>query len=152
MDIHFNIINVQRRDFLKGACRICLLGAAITTVSADLSSCSPKLAVNTFKPLINNNQVEIPLSLFDNQPFQVISPARYEFEIAVEKRPDNTYKALLLKCTHYQNQLTTTGNGFTCNLHGSKFDKEGNVLKGPAENALQELKTQMVNNHLVINL
>ena len=143
---------MQRRDFLKGACKICLLGAAVTNVTADLSSCSPKMVGNTFKPAVNNNQVEVPLSMFENQPFQVISPAKYEYEIAVEKKPDNTYKALLLKCTHYQNQLTTTGNGFTCSLHGSKFDKEGNVLKGPAENPLQELKTQIIKDNLLIHL
>ncbi|MEO8772116.1 MAG: Rieske (2Fe-2S) protein [Ferruginibacter sp.] len=144
---------MERRDFLKGACRICLLGAAIGTVSTNLTSCSPKIAGNnTFRPVVNNNQVEVPLSIFDNNAFQVISPAKYEFEISVEKKPDNTYKALLLKCTHYQHQLTTTGNGFTCSLHGSKFDKEGNVLKGPAETPLQELKTQIVKDTLLIQL
>lgn len=144
---------MERRDFLKGACRICLFGAAVATVATDLSSCSPKIAGNnTFRPVIINNQVEMPLSMFDNQALQVISPAKYEYEISVEKKADNTFKALLLKCTHYQNQLTTTGNGYTCSLHGSKFNKEGNVVKGPAEIPLQELKTQITKENLLIHL
>lgn len=143
---------MQRRNFIKGACRICLLGAAGVAVAADLASCSPAVAKNTFKPQVKDNKVEVPLSLFDSQPFQVVSPARYEYEIAVEKKNDNSYKAILLKCTHYNNQLTTTGNGFTCSLHGSRFDKDGNVLKGPAEIPLQQLKTQIVNNNLLIQL
>ncbi|MFT3908879.1 MAG: Rieske 2Fe-2S domain-containing protein [Ferruginibacter sp.] len=143
---------MQRRDFLKGACKICLLGAVVTTVTADLSSCSPKVAGNTFKPVVNNNELQVPLSLFENQPFKVISPANYEYEIAVEKKSDNSFKALLLKCTHYDNQLTTTGNGYTCSQHGSKFDKEGTVLKGPAENPLKQLKTQIIKDSLLIHL
>lgn len=144
---------MERRVFLKGACRICLLGAAVATVAADLSSCSPKIAgSNAFKPEVKDNLVEVPLSMFEKQPFQVISPDKYEYEISVEKKAGNSYKALLLKCTHYQNQLTTTGNGFICSLHGSKFDIEGNVTKGPAENSLQELKTQIIKENLIIHL
>lgn len=143
---------MQRRDFLKGACKICLLGAAVSTVAADLSSCSPKMINNAFKPVVNNNQVAIPLSLFDNQPFQVISPAKFEYEIAIEKKADNSYNALLLKCTHYENQLTATGNAYICNAHGSKFDKAGNVIKGPAATPLQQLKTRIIKNNLLIQL
>ncbi len=143
---------MQRRTFLKGACKICLLGAASAAVAAELASCSPKTAANTFKPIVNNNEVEVPLSLFDSQPFQLISPKKFEYEIAVERKSDNTYKALLLRCTHQDNQLGTTGNGFNCSLHGSKFDKEGNVIKGPAEMPLQQLKTRIINNNLLIHL
>ncbi len=143
---------MQRRAFLKGACKICLFGAAGAAIAADLSSCSPKTASSTFKPVVNNNEIEVPLSLFNNQPFQVISPEKFDYEIAVEKKSDNTYKALLLRCTHQDNQLTTTGNGFNCSLHGSKFDKEGNVIKGPADIPLQQLKTRIENNHLFIHI
>ena len=124
----------------------------MSTVAADLSSCSPKTAANTFRPPVNNNQVEVPLSMFETKPFLVVSPAKYQFEIAIEKKQDNTYKALLLKCTHQDNQLTITGNGYTCNMHGSKFNKAGSILKGPAELPLQQLKTQIINNNLLIHL
>lgn len=143
---------MQRRSFIKGACRICLLGAAGAAIASDLSSCSPALAKTTFKPAVKNNQVEVPLSMFETQAIQVISPDKYEFEIAVEKKQDNTYNALLLKCTHYSNQLTTTGSGYFCSLHGSKFSKTGEVQRGPADQPLQQLKTQIVNNNLLIQL
>ena len=143
---------MQRRNFIKGACKICLLGAAGAAIAADLSSCSPGVAKNTFKPVVKDNEVEVPLSLFDNQAFKLISPANYNYEIAVEKKQDNTYHALLLRCTHQENQLTPTGNGFTCSLHGSKFDMEGHVLKGPAESPLQQLNTRIVKNNLIIHI
>jgi len=143
---------MERRFFIKRACRVCLLGAAGAAVAADLASCSPSSGKAVFKPQVNNNQLEVPLSLFDTQAFQIVGPAKYPYEIAIEKKEDNTYKALLLKCTHYDNQLTPTGNGFTCTLHGSKFSKEGDVVNGPAARPLQQLKTQVINNSLLISL
>ena len=99
-----------------------------------------------------NNSVQVPLNIFDTKPFQVISPKKYAYEVAVEKKQDGTYKALLLKCTHYANQLIPTGNGFTCNAHGSRFDKEGEVLKGPAAQPLKQLQVTINNQNLFIHL
>src|SRR5882757_8610031 len=135
---------MQRRYFIKKACRVCLLGATGAVIAADLASCSPAANKAIINPTVNNNQFQVPVSLFDKQAFQIVSPAKYPYEIAIEKNEDNTYKALLLKCTHYDNQLTPTGNGFTCSLHGSKFTKEGEVVNGPAARPLQQLKTQVI--------
>jgi Rieske Fe-S protein len=143
---------MQRRTFLKGACRICLLGAATASVAGMASSCSPAAGKALFKPDIRDNLVEIPLSLFEKQPLQVISPRQFPYEIAVMKENENSYKALLLSCTHYENQLTATGNGYRCTAHGSRFDKEGKVLNGPAEDPLKQLKTTIGNNHLLIQI
>jgi len=142
---------MERRSFIKGACRICLLGTSAAAVAA-MASCSPAVNKNIFHPEITGNKILVPLSIFDSNPFQIISPAKFQYEISVEKKGSNDFKALLLKCTHYSNQLTATGNGFTCSAHGSRFDKEGNVLKGPAEQSLQQLKTQIINNDLLITL
>ena len=142
---------MQRRSFIKGACRICLLGTSAAAVAA-MASCSPASGKNILHPEVKNNKVLIPLSTFDAAAFQIISPAKFQFEIAVERKADNTYSALLLSCTHYSNELTVTGNGFICSAHGSRFDKQGNVLKGPAENALKQLRTQIINNDLLIHL
>lgn len=142
---------MQRRDFLKGACRICLLGAAGAAV-IDMTGCSPATANAIFKPDIVDNAVQVPLTIFDKNPVQIISPKKYAYEVAIEKKQDGTYKALLLRCTHYNNQLQPTGNGFTCNAHGSKFDKEGKVLKGPAEAPLTLLQTSITDQILFVHL
>ena len=142
---------MQRKDFLKKACRICLLGTGVSSV-IDLAGCSPAVANNLLKPEVIDNKIQVPLHIFDKDPQQIISPKKYPFEIAVEKKSDNTFRALLLKCTHQENQLTPTGNGFTCSVHGSRFDKEGSVLTGPAEYSLQQLKTIIIQNNLFIQL
>ena len=142
---------MQRRDFLKGACKICLLGNAGATV-INMSGCSPSIGNTISKPEIVDNNIQIPLTIFDTNPVQIISPKNYAYEVAVEKNKEGTYKALLLKCTHMANQLVPTGNGYNCNLHGSKFSKEGTILKGPAATPLQQLQTTITEKHLLIRL
>lgn len=140
----------DRRAFLKDACRVCLLGAVAMSVSELLPSCGT--AVKGFKTTVANNKVEVPLSLFDTNPFQIISPKNFEYEIAVQKNTDNTFKALLMRCTHHENQLVPTGKGFYCSLHGSQFDKQGNVTKGPAEKPLPQLSTETTQTNLIIHI
>ena len=151
MAIPFKIKKMHRKDFIKNACRICLLGASGATV-INLASCSPSVGNALLKPTVINGQIEVPLTTFDTGKFQIISPAKYAYEISVEKKDNGTYKALLLSCTHYANQLMPSSNGFYCNAHGSKFNKEGEVVKGPAEHSLKELKTTVNDRSLVIYL
>ena len=42
--------------------------------------------------------------------------------------------------------------GFTCNLHGSKFDQEGHVTNGPAARSLKKYPTEIVSNQIIIHL
>ena len=65
---------------------------------------------------------------------------------------DNSFEALLLQCTHQANQLTPNGNGYTCSLHGSQFDKNGNVTKGPAERTLKHYPVSVGQDKLSIQL
>jgi Rieske Fe-S protein len=143
---------MQRRDFLKGACRICLLGTAVAAAGNSLYGCSPSVGNALLKPTITDNKIAVPLSIFEKGNLQIITPEKYPYEIALEKKQDGTYTALLLKCTHYDNPLTPTGNSYTCNVHGSKFSKAGDVQKGPAEHSLQQLPTTVSSTNLSILL
>ncbi|HVX49392.1 MAG TPA: Rieske 2Fe-2S domain-containing protein, partial [Chitinophagaceae bacterium] len=112
---------MQRREFLKASCNICVLGAA-GFARPRLTGCSPAASLAVYKTTIVNKQLQVPLNLFDKSPLQIIRPAGWYYDVAVEKKEDNTYRALLMQCTHQENQLTVTGNGFNCSLHGSQFD------------------------------
>jgi nitrite reductase/ring-hydroxylating ferredoxin subunit len=140
-------IKMQRKDFIKSTCNFCLLGAA-GLLLPDLIGCSP--AIPVFKTtVINNNQIQIPLTIFDRSPIQFIRPKGWYYDIAIQKKEDSTYSAILLKCTHQDNQLIAVGNGFSCSQHGSQFDKTGKVKKGPAEKPLREYTT-VINQGLLI--
>ena len=94
----------------------------------------------------------MPLTMFDKSPLQFVRPKGWYYDIAVQKKEDNSYSALLMQCTHQENQLTPTGNGFTCSLHGSQFDKAGNVRKGSAEQHLEGYRTFVDNGNLIIEI
>lgn len=45
--------------------------------------------------------------------------------------------ALSLVCTHLGCTVTVSSESLSCPCHGSEFDRQGRVLKGPADRALQ---------------
>jgi Rieske Fe-S protein len=142
--------NNSRRSFLKDTCKVCLLGAATFSITEFLASCGT--TAKGFKTTVTDNKIELPLSLFDTSNSQIISPRNYEYEIAVQKNTDNTFQALLLRCTHQNNQLIPTGSGYYCSLHGSQYDKQGNIKKGPAEKGLPHLMIETTPTNLIIHI
>jgi Rieske Fe-S protein len=66
-----------------------------------------------------------------------------EARIAVLDRGGRVY-ALNLVCTHLGCTVNVTPAGLVCPCHGSEFDREGKVLKGPADRALERYEVQLV--------
>lgn len=128
---------------------MCLAVGAGLIAASELSSCA---ALPVYKTTMANNKVSVPVSLFAQNDFQVIQPKDMFYNIGLRKEKDGTYTALLLRCTHADNQLISTGNGFKCNLHGSTFDKEGQVTQGPAEHPLKKYKTEIISDQIIIHL
>lgn len=140
---------MQRRKFILSSCKICLLSAAGYSLF-NVNGCAP--AASVYKTTITNGDLNVPLNLFDKSSVQIVRPAGWYYDVAVQKNVDNSYTALLLQCTHQENQLTPTGTGYHCNLHGSDFDKQGNVRKGPAEQPLHHFDTSIVNNLVSVHV
>jgi cytochrome b6-f complex iron-sulfur subunit len=61
--------------------------------------------------------------------------------VALMREGDTIY-ALGLVCTHLGCTVTVTSSGLTCPCHGSRFDRHGRVLKGPADRTLNRLKVE----------
>lgn len=139
---------MQRKEFLKTSCSLCILASTGLALST-LASCAP---VNIYKAVITEHKINVPVSLFIKNNLQLIRAKNAEFDIALKKETDGTYTALLLKCTHADFGLTATGNGFLCALHGSNFDSKGIVKKGPAELALKKYVTHLEEDSIVITL
>lgn len=141
---------MERREFIKSTCNACMLGAA-GFFTMQLSSCSPA-SFSVYKATVNDKKIAVPLDRFVKSPLQIVRPAGLYYDIAVQKKNAGEYEALALLCTHQHNQLTATGNGYTCSLHGSTFDKGGNVTKGPAERPLQQFETTVSGGELIIKI
>jgi Rieske Fe-S protein len=50
--------------------------------------------------------------------------------------------ALSLVCTHLGCTVTVTADGLSCPCHGSRFDREGRVERGPADRPLARYPVQ----------
>jgi cytochrome b6-f complex iron-sulfur subunit len=64
-----------------------------------------------------------------------------EARVAIFNAESGLY-ALSLVCTHLGCTLNVTDKGLSCPCHGSLFDLDGNVLKGPAERPLQKMRVE----------
>ena len=142
-------MQIERRKFLESACKACLLAGAGFLIS-DLSACSPSAKI--IKLPVSQNSVRLPVTSFANETMQIVRPEGWFYDIAVRKTSEDQYEALLLECTHQQNQLIVNPNGFKCNLHGSQFNLNGQVTKGPAERPLKKFETSLDQGQLVISL
>lgn len=140
---------MNRKDFIKKTCNICLLGTA-AMLTPSLIGCSPSYTV--FSTEKKNNELQLPLTLFEKNPLQIVRVKGMNYDIAVQKKDNENYIALLLQCTHADTELTPAQSGYSCSLHGSQFNQDGKVVKGPAEMSLKKYKTTILNNNLIISI
>lgn len=115
-----------------------------------LSGCGPG-AYQVFQTEVKDGRVDVPADAFAKGPLVLVRPKGWYYSIALRRKEDGSYTALLLKCTHQDNQLTAASDGFSCSLHGSAFNRDGVVVKGPAERALKTYPVIVENNLILIN-
>jgi nitrite reductase/ring-hydroxylating ferredoxin subunit len=137
---------MERRDFIKKGCSLCMLIGAGLMIET-LSSCS---SLPIYKTEIQNSTITIPSSLFETGELQIIRVKSLGYDVALRKQQGNEYTALLLQCTHADNELSSTGNGFICSIHGSRFDENGHVTEGPASIPLKQYQTKVIDTELHI--
>jgi cytochrome b6-f complex iron-sulfur subunit len=59
-------------------------------------------------------------------------------------------RALSLTCPHLGCTVEVVPEGFTCPCHGSQFDLQGAVVRGPAQDRLPPLEIEMTENGRLI--
>lgn len=62
-----------------------------------------------------------------------------EARVALLRDAEAVY-ALDLVCTHLGCTVTVSSDGLSCPCHGSRFDRHGQVLQGPADRPLRRLE------------
>ncbi len=123
------------------------MAVSVGLLTSSLSSCSP-----VYVATISDSKISVPVSLFAKSNLQIIRVQHYGYDIALRKESGENYVALLLRCTHAENPLISKGSDFFCDLHGSNFDKNGKVTKGPAEQPLKKLSTERVSDNIIITV
>lgn len=124
--------NTTRRDFLK------LLTNALFWLGG-LLGLAGLVRFLSFKPDPG------PPSEFD------LGEAMYFLPNSRTMRPDipaaiynksGQYSAISLSCTHLGCTIEEDGEGFICPCHGSRYNKDGLVLQGPAKQPLRALRVE----------
>jgi cytochrome b6-f complex iron-sulfur subunit len=134
--------DLSRRDFFK------LITTTLLAVSGALGIAA------LFRFL--NYETEPPVkTAFDIGPmdqYPVGSRSLIAEVPAVLIHSANGFTALSLVCTHLGCTVEQKDNGFACPCHGSQYDANGNVLRGPAQKPLRSLRVEITaDKHVVLH-
>ncbi len=80
--------------------------------------------------------IQVPRSAFAESRLVLVRHAKLPYDLLVQQLPDNSFRAVYLRCTHEDQPLTATSTALHCPSHGSRFALDGSVLEGPATNPL----------------
>ncbi|SNB44802.1 ubiquinol-cytochrome c reductase iron-sulfur subunit [Geobacter sp. DSM 9736] len=67
-------------------------------------------------------------------------------------RSGESLHALELVCTHLGCTVSVTPGELVCPCHGSRFDREGNVIRGPADRPLKRHRVEISGQGFIILL
>jgi cytochrome b6-f complex iron-sulfur subunit len=122
---------VSRRDFLK------LAGAAVLSISG-------LLGFGGLFRFLDTETDPLPQTDFDLGPasnFPIGTSIVHPEIPAIVIGTMSGFTAISLVCTHLGCTVETQPGGFTCPCHGSRYDSQGNVTRGPAQKPLRPLRT-----------
>lgn len=141
---------MERRTFIHLGGLACLGSVALST---GLTGCS---GVRYVDATLDGENLQVPLSAFSSEgkPLSHIV-ARYpglRWPIAIYRKRDEGYRALLMRCTHQDAQLKAGEVELVCPAHGSTFFTDGSVSEGPAAQPLRSLPVTVEADRLLISL
>lgn len=113
---------ITRRDFLGLTAFGALMAAVFMSIAGLLKFMKPALLPDISRVFKIGGIQDLPVGSAKIYPEQKVLVRRDAGGIA----------AMSLICTHLGCVLKQSGNGFSCACHGSLFDRDGLVIKGPA--------------------
>jgi Rieske Fe-S protein len=140
---------MDRRAFLRSSCAACLATAAGGGMLSGIAGCASS---NVYRATVVKNIIQIDSALLATKQTLVVRTDETPFDILLVKRSETDYEALLMECTHQNNALTASSTGLFCPAHGSAFDLDGCVIRGPAARPLKKYKTTVSGNIINIDL
>lgn len=139
---------MDRRHFLRSACHAC---AALAVLSAftTLESCA---SAKGARYAVQDGALRIPVSGL-TPGVNIVRAKGLADKLLIDQRADGTYTALVLNCPHKNGPVTfTDGEGLKCGWHGSTFDLDGQVTKGPSKSGLKRYPAAVEGAELVVRV
>ena len=141
---------MERRDFIRKSCTLCLGAMAGISVLTLAESCASGKIV---KREAQDNKITVAVTDFGPEdPFIIVRAQSLSFDILLHRNQDDSYNALYMQCTHYDNPVYANKKEIFCPSHGSKFDFNGHVTKEPATRNLKQFRTEKNNQDIIIYL
>ena len=131
----------SRREFLKalteGLAGIAIIGFVAPVINSCSSATSPGSDVAAFNITVNVSSLTA-----DNQGLRTNTPDGHS--LLIVRHGATSYGTLLMVCTHQNctgNDIQQSGTVIDCHCHGSQFDLNGIVTRGPASRNLTTYST-----------
>jgi len=125
--------DLSRRDFLKLASSVVLTASGL-------------LGLRGLLRFLDTQTDPFPPTNFDLGPASGYAAGSRTFRPEIPAVVLNTtsgFSALSLVCTHLGCTVESKPEGFACPCHGSRFDAQGKVTRGPAQKPLKSLRTEI---------
>lgn len=136
---------LARREFVA-TCAACCAGALLTACASLVTHPVP----------MNAGRVRLSIAAFPElaRPDGAIRvrPAGMQDPVYVLVLGNGEYGALSPICTHRGCTVEVQNDRLVCPCHGSTYDREGRVLRGPAQRALTRYPVTRMGDDLVIEV
>ena len=133
-------VSEDRRGFLKSAAAT---GAVAVLSGSLLSACATAMS---YRGDVSNGRVRIPAQqlsqIADQDGLLVDAPGLPEKIWLI--RAEDGWLAIGSQCTHLKCQVQPRGGFISCKCHGSTFQIDGRVIRGPASQPLRRYVVQVV--------
>lgn len=139
---------INRRQFFESSGNLLLTGLGVSVFASLLASCGKDK--NPTGPGSDNGTSEksFTVNLSENPALQQVGGYKTfrlgGTPVILFRISETTFKTLSLVCTHQGCTIDwqAPNNKFDCACHGSQFDKDGKVLRGPAARSLDSFRTE----------
>lgn len=140
---------IDRRRFMERS-----LGTMLTAPLLPLLSACASLATHPVTPV--DGRVRLPFDAYPQLSAPdgslLLMPAGSDVPLYVLALGGRAYAALSPVCTHRGCTVQIRAARLVCPCHGSTYDREGHVLRGPARRALTRYPVEVTDRELVIDL
>ncbi len=138
-----------RREFLRHA----FGGAVCCALAPSLLGCG---GVQVLRATATGGRIlvrreELEALTADGKAFAVDAP-ELDAPLLLVRGDDGAYRALTSRCTHQECRLNPSRSFLTCPCHGSVFDLDGNVVRGPAREPLRVYPVRAIDGGVEIDV
>ncbi len=155
---------LSRREFCAGACQVAscaTLATLVTACSGDGSPTSPgggggggTSLLPTLNGQFANSRVQVTTTgsaLANVDGAALVESVAGVFLVA--RTGATSFSAIEATCTHEGTTINgINGDIYVCPGHGSRFNRSGQVVNGPAKSSLRQYSTSFANDVLTIAL